>query len=85
MIIGDQSIAMAIQDLNALIMKHHNKIDEAYQDNDHEVSVALTLKYKRNKHNECEMETAINFVQVRCKDRTVRVVDEQQRPLPGMD
>lgn len=85
MIIGDQSITMGIQELTALVMKHHSKIDEAYQENDNEVNVALNLKYKRNKHGECEAETTINFVQVRCKDKTVCVVDERQRSLPGME
>jgi len=83
MIIGNERMAAGCNDVVDLLQEAHKEIDEAYQNNDNDVGINLTLKYKRDKHGDVEMETNINFVQVRYKNKIKRVVDEGQRPLPG--
>lgn len=85
MIIGHQRIKEGINDLVDLVRDAHTEINQAYLDNDDDVPITMKLRYRRNKRGEVEMGTGIDFVQTRYKRNKNRIVEEDQRRLPGMD
>jgi len=80
--ISDKVIESTTKAIDGLLWDNHKDIEEAYCNEEESISIAITIKYGLPKRGQgIGIETTLNFVKERVKQKSVTVVDDKQVPL----
>jgi len=80
--ISHQVIEQTINSIQGLLIDNQKDIEEAYCNDENSLSITISVKYDIAKGGQgISVETGINFVKERIKQRTVAVVDDKQQAL----
>ena len=79
--IGEQVRKRTAEMFYNLLNEHRHKIEEAYCNEDNDLSIAFPVKYSPGKKGGTDIEVNINFVAERVKAKSKSNVDERQRVL----
>ena len=77
-------INQTIDSITGLLNDNQDDIEDAYCNEEKSISIAISIKYGIAKGGQgIGIETGINFVKERVKQKTVAIVDDKQKPLFG--
>jgi len=80
--ISDKVIESTTKAIDGLLWDNHKDIEEAYCNEEDTVTIAISIKYGiAPKGSGIGIETGINFVKERIKQKTSVIVDDKQVPL----
>jgi hypothetical protein len=80
--IGFQTIQKIQDMISGHIIDYRTEIDNAYQQQDNELTIALSVKLVPGKKGGTDIDVTMNFVKDRVKVKASDNVDETQQPLP---